>query len=216
MKTRNAYFILASLALLMMLFLHLFLDLLPFVERTFDDLEDRHKEQLRILIERSKLVSGLASAVFGVAGGLLLKLGQRATAGMRRLAIYVFILAGSSLLFGYLSFSEVIWMLDSEFFNLYSGPVRIPFDAQFIFFLGAVLVLGHFFLTASRHVDSTTSPSPSPGTTSTGSGDSGGRSDHKREHSSGQTLVQTSPRYKYTEPPSASDQSDPPRNEPWR
>ena len=207
MKTRNAYSILAAGTILLMYSLHYLLDLIPFVEKAPDKLEDWHKEQLGILIERSKLVSGLASAVFGVAGGLLIKLGSRATTRLKRKAIYVFILAGASLLFGYLSFSEVIWMLDSEFFNLYSLSVRAPFDAQFVLFLAAVLIRGHLFLMASERLDTDSTYSPRS-TQGPDLKERGQPSEHPRTDASAERRASASPSDK---PASHTDKPD---NEP--
>jgi hypothetical protein len=103
-------------------------------------LDDFHKEQLALYREKNQLLTTLCTLVFGAVGALLLK--SDATAGAVGLhkgwAFASCALAGVSIYFGYVSHEQVIWMLDSRFFDLFNDVVAWPSRIQFFSFLFAV------------------------------------------------------------------------------
>lgn len=118
----------------------------PVLEEMRTELSALESRQLDTYLDTSKLLTTLATAVIGAAGGLLLRTDAklRLTRPDRRRIIASQVFAALSIYCGHLAHQNLVWMLHSKFFNLYYGGVRWPARMQFWLFLGAVIVLADF------------------------------------------------------------------------
>ena len=118
----------------------------PVVEEMRTELSALETRQLDTYMETTKLLTTLATAVIGAATGFLLNRREKVklTDAHKRRVLFSWILASASLYCGHLAYQNVIWMLNSKFFNLFYPGIAWPTRAQFWLFLLAVITLADF------------------------------------------------------------------------
>ena len=118
------------------------------IEDRVDTLLKVQEKELETFLQMNGLLITLATAVLGGTGAVLFnrfKSGELGWAALARIGLSS-ILSGLSLLFGYLSYSRVVWMLHSHFFNLSNAELLFPQRAQFWLFVIALLFFADFSL----------------------------------------------------------------------
>jgi len=118
----------------------------PFAVKRAENLNNRQTKQLETYVEMNKLLTTLATFTIGATIGFVVNRDKRIKLrpSQLRRAIASWTLGGISLYFGYLSYRQVVWILDKELFGLYSPLVWWLTRAQFWTFLLSVAVLADF------------------------------------------------------------------------
>jgi hypothetical protein len=113
----------------------------PFVE----SLTTAQGRQLDAFLEMNRLLITLGTALLGATGFLLVN-GHKMEAGSRALwtAFLSAVCVGLSVFFGYLVYLSVLWMLESQFFDLNNPRVLWPRQAHFYSFLLGVVFFTDF------------------------------------------------------------------------
>lgn len=125
---------------------------LKIVEGEVDTLTNLQETELNAFLEMTKLLTTLATAAIGAIAAFA---SYRYTVGgmpksQEGKAIIASLLAGISILLGYVSYGKLVWMLHSHFFDLYTPFVYWPAQFQFYIFLLAIVVVCDFVFRGLR------------------------------------------------------------------
>ena len=114
----------------------------PLVEEEVQDLSVIQQKQLEMYVEMIKLLITFGTFLLGLIGAMFTHFyGDKPTPRRQvHLALVAAVLAGSSIIFGYLSYQRLILMLQVGFFNL--SQHRINWTNQFQFILLLLSVVG--------------------------------------------------------------------------
>jgi hypothetical protein len=145
-KPSTRFYVLFAVAVFVLVAFEAFLTSLPFADAIPDNTEALKTRQLDSYFQMIQLLITLSTLVMGGITGFVVK-GARdhALAGpqLRRI-IASWALCAASLYFGYLSYQQVVWMLNNGFFNPYNLHIWIPTRGQFWCFLGSVVVFADY------------------------------------------------------------------------
>lgn len=140
------FYLLFTIAVLVLVAFEAFLTSIPFADAIPDNSEALKVRQLDSYFQMIQLLITLSTLVMGGITGYVIKGGrERGLSGRQlRRVIASWALCATSLYFGYLSYQQVVWMLNNGFFNPYNLRVWIPTRGQFWCFLASVVVFADF------------------------------------------------------------------------
>ena len=145
-KPRRFYWKLVLIVGILLFIERFILPVIPLLEQRVDGITDLQNRQLDIFLGQIQLLTSLATLAAGGVGGILLNRGKETIlvpSEIRR-AVASIVLIGISLYCGHLAQSNIVWMLDKQFFNLSNAHVFWPTRLQFWTFLCAIIVLADF------------------------------------------------------------------------
>jgi uncharacterized membrane protein len=150
-RIRNFYFIAILAALVFTVFLYRSLNA-PLIEDELTELTVFQQKQLEMYVEMNKLLITLGTLLLGAIGAMLAHFyeAKPISPEQTQLVLFSSMLAGGSILCGYLSYQHVIAMFQASFFNLSNPRVSWSGHAQFYLFLASTALAASFGYRALR------------------------------------------------------------------
>jgi hypothetical protein len=149
MKYKIKLTIILSVALGILIYNHFFFSPVADEDMTIDKLNDLQKESFSTLIEMTKLLISLSTALFGLIGYFALE--NYKTTGKIELKyqmdiVVAFCFSALSIDFGYILMEKWVEMLSIGIFQPYDKLTRLPQNLQIISFISALIFTSRFLV----------------------------------------------------------------------
>lgn len=149
MKTKIILSIILLLSLGIIIYNHFFFNLLANEGLIVTELNDLQKESFNTLMEMTKLLISLSTALFGLIGYFALenyKTTGRIEAKYQIEVVAGFCLSALSIDFGYIFMEKWVEILSIGVFQPYDKLTRLPQNLQIISFLAALVFIGRYIV----------------------------------------------------------------------